>query len=400
MYGRRWLVVLFCVGLINACDLDTASEGPAAAKKLTTAPKMPVVLGEFASEHGRVQVESLSKGLVNPWSLAFLPDGSALITERPGRLRRWSAQVGLSAPLSGVPPVVAEGQGGLLDVALSPTFADDALVYLSYAEAGEGKLAGTAVARARLVDDHLDDLQVIFRQQPKLATRHHFGSRLVFDAQGDLFVTLGERGQRIEAQKLDSHLGKLIRIHPDGSVPKDNPFVSTANALPEIWSFGHRNMQGAAISPWSGLLWTGEHGPKGGDELNRPLDGRNYGWPIITYGIDYSGDEIPEAVGHAKDGMEQPHHYWPVSPAISGMAFYDQPRFSAWRGSLFVGSLVQRALIRLSLRDDNVVAEERLLTDLGWRIRDVRVGPDGAIYLLTDESAGQLLRVGLVETPR
>lgn len=400
MYGRRGLVVLFCVGLISGCDADPASTDRAAVATSMSAPVVPVILGEFASEHGRVQVESLSKGLVNPWSLAFLPDGGALITERPGRLRRWSAQDGLSAPLGGVPTVVAEGQGGLLDVVLSPSFAEDALIYFSYAEPGEGNLAGTAVARARLVGDHLDDLQVIFRQQPKLATRHHFGSRLVFDARGDLFVTLGERGQRIEAQKLDSHLGKLIRIHPDGSVPKDNPFVSTANALPEIWSFGHRNMQGAAISPWSGLLWTGEHGPKGGDELNRPLDGRNYGWPIITYGIDYSGDEIPEAVGHAKDGMEQPHHYWPVSPAISGMAFYDQPRFSAWRGSLFVGSLVQRALIRLSLRDDNVVAEERLLTDLGWRIRDVRVGPDGAIYLLTDESAGQLLRVGLVETPR
>lgn len=386
-----WLAGLV---LLVGCEGEpSGSSFPGADSSTVAAAPQPEVLADVASAFGPVRVESLATGLVNPWSLAFLPDGSALITERPGRLRRWSQTHGLSAALGGVPDVVAEGQGGLLDVVLSPRFAEDALVYLSYAEAGAGSLAGTAVARARLVGDQLESVQVIFRQQPKQETRHHFGSRLVFDAQGDLFITLGERGQRIEAQHLDSHLGKLVRIHADGRVPVDNPFVATKDALPEIWSYGHRNIQGAAISPHSGMLWTAEHGPKGGDELNRPLGGKNYGWPIITHGIDYSGDEIPEAIGPAKEGMEQPHHYWPVSPAISGMAFYDHMRFPAWRTSLFVGSLVQRTLIRLEIRDDVVVAEERLLGDLGWRIRDVRVGPDGAVYVLTDEAAGRLLRL-------
>lgn len=391
----RRLCLLVGLSVLGGCDADPVAMDQTASSPQGVAASPPVLLAESASEHGVVRVERLVAGLVNPWSVAFLPDGSTLISERPGRLRRWSAQRGLSAPLRNVPAVVAEGQGGLLDLAISPSFVDDGLIFFSYAEAGEGNLAGTAVARGRLSGDQLVDVQVIFRQQPKVATRHHFGSRLVFDGDGNLFISLGERGQRIEAQNLASHLGKLIRIRADGSVPNDNPFVSKSDALPEIWSYGHRNMQGAAISPYSGRLWTAEHGPKGGDELNRPEAGKNYGWPIITYGIDYSGDEIPEAIGPAKEGMEQPHHFWPVSPAISGMAFYDNARFPAWQHSLFVGSLVQRGLIRLSLREEAVVAEERLLENLGWRIRDVRVGPDGALYVLTDEADGQLLRISL-----
>lgn len=393
----RRLCLLVGLSVLGGCDADPVAMDQTASSPQGVAASPPVLLAESASEHGVVRVERLVAGLVNPWSVAFLPDGSALISERPGRLRRWSAQGGLSAPLRNVPDVVAEGQGGLLDLAISPSFVDDGLIFFSYAEAGEGNLAGTAVARGRLSGDQLIDVQVIFRQQPKVATRHHFGSRLVFDGDGNLFISLGERGQRIEAQNLASHLGKLIRIRADGSVPNDNPFVSKSDALPEIWSYGHRNMQGAAISPYSGRLWTAEHGPKGGDELNRPEAGKNYSWPIITHGIDYSGDEIPEAIGPAKDGMEQPHHYWPVSPAISGMAFYDNARFPAWQHSLFVGSLVQRGLIRLSLREEAVVAEERLLENLGWRIRDVRVGPDGALYVLTDEADGQLLRISLAD---
>lgn len=393
----RRLCLLVGLSVLGGCDADPVAMDQTASSLQGVAASPPVLLAESASEHGVVRVERLVAGLVNPWSVAFLPDGSALISERPGRLRRWSAQGGLSAPLRNVPDVVAEGQGGLLDLAISPSFVDDGLIFFSYAEAGEGNLAGTAVARGRLSGDQLIDVQVIFRQQPKVATRHHFGSRLVFDGDGNLFISLGERGQRIEAQNLASHLGKLIRIRADGSVPNDNPFVSKSDALPEIWSYGHRNMQGAAISPYSGRLWTAEHGPKGGDELNRPEAGKNYSWPIITHGIDYSGDEIPEAIGPAKDGMEQPHHYWPVSPAISGMAFYDNARFPAWQHSLFVGSLVQRGLIRLSLREEAVVAEERLLENLGWRIRDVRVGPDGALYVLTDEADGQLLRISLAD---
>ncbi|GIX34244.1 MAG: hypothetical protein KatS3mg126_0023 [Lysobacteraceae bacterium] len=236
---------------------------------------------------------------------------------------------------------------------------------------------------------------MVFRQQPKTSSRHHFGSRLVF-LDGHLFITLGDRGERIEAQNTGNHLGTVVRIRPDGSIPEDNPLVGRPDARPEIWSWGHRNQQGAAVNPWTGALWTHEHGPKGGDEINLPLAGRNYGWPIITYGINYSGLPIPEAEGVAREGLEQPWHHWAVSPAISGMAFYDHERFPAWRRSLFIGALAQRALIRLSLDDaSRVVAEERLLEAQGWRIRDVRCGPDGAVWVLTDEDDGRLLRLEL-----
>ncbi|SER82344.1 Glucose/arabinose dehydrogenase, beta-propeller fold [Azotobacter beijerinckii] len=352
---------------------------------------------DYPSEKGRLQVEQLADGLEHPWALAFLPAGQGLlVSERPGRLRLF-AEGRLSEPLGGVPEVYAEGQGGLLDVALSPGFTEDRLVYLSYAEAGADGHAGTAVGRGRLSADRrqLEDFRVIFRQQPKLSTGIHFGSRLVFDRDGHLFVTLGENNQRPTAQDLDKLQGKLVRLYPDGRVPEDNPFVGRAGARPEIWSYGHRNPQGAALNPWTGRLWTHEHGPRGGDEINIPEPGRNYGWPLATHGINYSFLPIPEARGKRVEGTEPPHYVWEKSPAISGMAFYDAGRFPAWQHSLFIGALAAQALIRLELDGDRIVHEERLLEGLATRIRDVRVGPDGYLYLLTDETNGKLLRLGL-----
>lgn len=351
------------------------------------------------SELGELTLEVLVAGLEHPWGLAFLPDGQgSLISERPGRLRWLDGQGRLSAPLRGVPAVFTQGQGGLLDVALSPDFARDRLVYLSYAEAdASGERAGTAVGRGRLSDDRsaLEGFQVIFRQQPKLSTGIHFGSRLVFDRRGELFITLGENGQRAAAQQLDKLQGKLVRLHADGRIPADNPFVGRAGVRGEIWSYGHRNAQGAALNPWSGQLWLHEHGPRGGDEINIPQAGRNYGWPLATHGINYSFLPIPEAEGERVAGTEPPHHVWEKSPALSGMAFYSAERFLAWQHNLFVGALAGQALIRLQLDGDRVVHEERLLAERGWRIRDVRQGPDGYLYLLTDEADGKLLRLGL-----
>lgn len=354
---------------------------------------------DFKSEEGSVKVSTLAEGLRNPWALAFLPDGQGiLVTERAGNLRIVSPEGKVGAPLGGVPEVWAQGQGGLLDVVLSPTFKQDRMVYLSYAEGGgEGGTAGTAVGRGRLSADSakLEDFNVIFRQQPKLSSGNHFGSRLVFDRNGYLFIALGENNQRPTAQDLDKLQGKLVRILPDGTVPKDNPFVGRDNVRPEIWSFGHRNQQGAALNPWTGELWTNEHGPRGGDEINIPKPGKNFGWPIATHGINYSLMPIPEARGEHVDGMVDPHHVWEKSPAISGMAFYDNPRFKPWEHSLFIGALAAQELIRLELNGDKVVHEERLLGELKARIRDVRVGPDGYLYLLTDERDGALLKVGL-----
>ncbi|WP_457789753.1 PQQ-dependent sugar dehydrogenase [Pseudomonas sp. PL-6] len=352
---------------------------------------------QLPSELGQLQIETVAEGLANPWGLAFLPDGQGyLVTERPGRLRRIAPDGALSAPLGGVPEVFAVGQGGMLDVVLSPDFAADRLVYLSYAEAGDGA-AGTAVGRGRLSADAtaLEGFEVIFRQQPKLSSGTHFGSRLVFDRDGHLFIALGDNNQRPTAQELDKLQGKLVRIHPDGRIPADNPFVGQAGARAEIWSYGHRNQQGAALNPWSGRLWSHEHGPRGGDEINIPEAGKNYGWPLATHGINYSLLPIPEAKGEAVAGTEPPHHVWEKSPAISGMAFYDAERFPAWQHNLFIGALAGQALIRLQLDGDKVVHEERLLQPLKARIRDVRQGPDGFLYVLTDASDGRLLRLGL-----
>lgn len=369
--------------------------GMAAALTATTASAQS---SEYPSERGLLQVTTLLSGLENPWSMAFLPDQQGLlVTERPGRLRLVSLQGELSDPIAGLPAVYAQSQGGLLDVALSPDFAKDRLVYLSYAEAGDGQYTGTAVGRGKLSADkrRLEDFAVIFRQLPKLSSGAHFGSRLVFDRDGFLFIALGENNQRSTSQDLDKLQGKVVRVHPDGQVPSDNPFVDQPGARAEIWSYGHRNQQGAALNPWTGQLWTHEHGPRGGDEINIPQAGKNYGWPLATHGVNYSMLAIPEAQGEAVEGTEPPHHVWEKSPAISGMAFYDAERFAAWQHNLFIGALAGQALIRLELDGDKVVHEERLLEDLNARIRDVRQGPDGYLYVLTDASAGQLLRLNL-----
>ncbi|WP_145538102.1 PQQ-dependent sugar dehydrogenase [Yersinia kristensenii] len=345
-----------------------------------------------------VTVTELQNGLDHPWSLAFFPDdGGILITERSGQLKLWQPGKNLSEPLKGVPAVYAKGQGGLLDVALSPKFAQDRRIYLSFAEEGKDGKAGTAVGYGRLNPQGtaIENFTVFFRQQPKLSTGNHFGGKLAFDEQDHLFITLGENNQRLTAQDLSLHQGKIVRLTLDGKVPKDNPLVNQSPARPEIWSYGHRNPQGLALNPWTGVMWENEHGPKGGDEINIPMAGKNYGWPLATHGMNYSGLPIPEAKGTHIEGTEQPVYYWEKSPGISGMAFYNAARFPTWQHSLFIGALAQKELIRLQLDGDKVIAEERLLGDRGERIRDVRIGPDGYVYLLTDESDGKLLKVGL-----
>jgi aldose sugar dehydrogenase len=363
-----------------------AGPGPAGAE-ITNAPA--------AKSKSAVKVETFASGLANPWGLAFLPDGRLLVTERPGRMRLIGKDGRLSPPLKGVPTVFTSRQGGLLDVALGHDFASSRLVYFSFAEPRAGGTNGTSVARAKLVAEEdgarLDDVKVVFRQEPATTGGMHFGSRLVFARDGNLFVTLGERFQRDKAQDLGNHYGKVVRIRPDGSVPPDNPFTNKAGAQPELWSYGHRNPQAAALNPGSGKLWVVEHGARGGDEVNIPQAGKNYGWPVITYGRDYTFLKIGE--GTAKAGMEQPVYYWDPSIAPSGMAFYTGNLFPEWKGNLFVGALAGRALHRLVLVGERVVGEEQLLGDLGERIRDVRNGPDGALWLLTDSSEGRVLRV-------
>ncbi|WP_370462469.1 PQQ-dependent sugar dehydrogenase [Raoultella sp. RIT712] len=344
----------------------------------------------------KVRVEVLQNQLDHPWALAFLPDDRGmLITLRGGELKRWRQGEGLSAAISGVPQVWANGQGGLLDVALAPDFAQSRRVWLSYAEAGEEGKAGTAVGYGRLSDDErrLENFRVVFRQQPKLSTGNHFGGRLVFDGKGYLFIGLGENNQRATAQDLDKLQGKVVRLTEDGRVPDDNPFVGRAGARAEIWSYGIRNPQGMAMNPWSHTLWLNEHGPRGGDEINIPQKGKNYGWPLATHGVNYSGLAIPEAQGTAVAGTEAPLFVWKQSPAVSGMAFYDAQTFPQWRNKLFIGALKDQSLIVLRVNGEKVHEEARLLGDRGKRIRDVRVGPDGYLYLLTDESNGELLKV-------
>jgi aldose sugar dehydrogenase len=341
-----------------------------------------------------VKAETFARGLVHPWGLAFLPDGRVLVTERPGRLRIVDRQGELSASIGGIPEVYASGQGGLLDVALAPDFATSQLVYLSFAEPREGGKNGTSVARGTLTatggSGRLDNTHVIFRQEPAYASSHHFGSRLVFMPDGSLFVTTGERfSQREEAQNPSNHIGKILRLMPDGAPYAGNPRLP--GWRPEVWSIGHRNVQAAALNPASGKLWTIEHGARGGDEINIPEAGKNYGWPVISYGRNYDGSKI--GIGTHKTGMEQPIYYWDPSIAPSGAAFYTGSLFPEWQGNLFVGALAGQALHRLLLDGDKVVGEETLLSDLGQRIRDVRQGADGALWLLTDEAQGRILRV-------
>jgi glucose/arabinose dehydrogenase len=352
------------------------------------APRSPTP----APTNGVVRAEPVAQGLEHPWSLAHLPDGRMLVTERPGRLRLVDRDGRVSEPLGGVPQVAARGQGGLLDVAPDPRFAENRVVYLSYSEPGASGTAGTAVARGRLGEGRLEDVRVIYRQQPKVQGPSHFGSRLVFARDGTLFVTQGDRfTQRDGAQDLSVGFGKIVRINPDGSVPADNPFVGRADTRPETWSYGHRNVQSAALDPATGQLWTVEHGARGGDELNHPEAGKNYGWPVISYGVDYSGAKIGE--GTAKPGMEQPVYFWDPVIAPSGMTFYTGDAYPEWKGSIFIGSLKPGLLVRLTVEAGRVTREERYLGDLGERIRDVRQGPDGLLYLLTDSSRGRILRI-------
>jgi aldose sugar dehydrogenase len=365
--------------------------------------------GPITSEQATFQLVTVVSGLEHPWGMAFLPGGDVLVTERPGRLRIIRDGVLDPEPIAGVPPVYASGQGGLLDVSLDPDFASNRLIYLSYAAPGDGGLSlghllgelkglvrgmppsSTRVARAKLGDRGLEDLEVIFTAEPLVRSNYHFGSRLAFDSDGHLFITVGERGQEDRAQDLSDHNGSVIRLYPDGGVPEDNPFVGVAGARPEIFSYGHRNAQGLAVHPETGIPWLHEHGPQGGDEVNIIRPGVNYGWPVITYGVDYSGASVGE--GTHREGMAQPIHYWVPSIAPSGMAFYDGEAFPAWRGDLFVGALRAQLLVRLELDGDQVVGEERVLEGAVGRIRDVEVGPEGHLYLLTDEDDGGLYRL-------
>lgn len=347
-------------------------------------------------------VVTVVEGLQNPWSVAFLPGGKMLITERPGRLRVLSTDGKLSAPVTGLPEVAARGQGGLLDVALDPAFAKNGLIYWSFSEPKPNNENNTAVARGKFVDDatapRVDDVQVIYHQTPSMASPLHFGSRLVFGRDGTLFVTQGDRSitpGRMQAQKLESGLGKIVRINTDGSIPKDNPFVGKEGVRPEIWSFGHRNIQSAVLNPTTGELWEVEHGTRGGDELNISRKGKDYGWPTIAYGIEDQGGAITGGI-QQQAGMEQPIYYWDPIIGPSGMTFYSGKLFPQWNGSLFIGGHGTRDLVRLTVNGEKITGEERLLKDLQPKpeaIRDVRTGPDGALYLLTDGAAGRLLKL-------
>ncbi len=344
-------------------------------------------------------IDVLTDQLDAPWAVAFLPDGRFLVTQRGGTLRLIDADGGLSAPLSGLPPVAAIGQGGLLDVALAPDFATTGALYFTFAEPGDGGLAGTALGRARLQDQRLEDARVLWRQEPKLPGGQHFGSRVVVARDGTLFVTTGERDHRAFAQSLAHTQGKVVRLAADGSPAAGNPFVADPLARPEIWSLGHRNIQGAALHPLTGELWITEHGPQGGDEVNLSRAGRNYGWPVVCSGREYGGGPINEGLDWVP-GVERSVHFWAPSIAPSGLAFVTADTFPRWKGSLLAGGLAGRVLVRLTLAGDWVVDEERLLTTLNQRIRDVREGPDGFLYVLTDGAHGQLLRLRPVQPPR
>jgi glucose/arabinose dehydrogenase len=345
----------------------------------------------FKSEKHAFRVATLVTDLENPWSIVFLPDGRMLVTERAGRLRLVSHDFKLNPkPIDGLPEVVSQGQGGLFDVVLHPQYAQNGWIYWAYNAPGPGGW-GTALARGKLQDHRMTEVQVLFSMQPKTRSSYHFGGRIVFDQAGFLYLTLGDRGDKDRAQKLSDHAGSVIRLHDDGRVPANNPFVNRAGALTEKWTLGNRNMQGAALHPQTGELWTHEHGPQGGDEINVMRSGFNYGWPIITYGVNYGlGTKIGE--GQAKAGLEQPLHVWVPSIAPSGMAFVSGSQFPQWQGNLLVGALRGQTLVRLTLEGEKVLAEERLLQGR-YRLRDVRMGPDGFIYLLTDETQGALLRL-------
>jgi aldose sugar dehydrogenase len=397
------LVAVFVLVAGRALAQDTA------APQAGVDPRPPNGVGQKPAFEGQTraperksgvafEVVTVAEGLQNPWGMTFLPGGRMLVTERPGRLRIVTADGTLSEPVAGLPAVDARSQGGLLDVTLDPNFASNHLIYWSYAEPREGGLTNSAVARGRLVEDgapRVENVQVIFHQAPSLNSMLHYGGRLVFARDGTLFVTLGERSiteGRMQAQRMDGLLGKIVHINADGSIPKDNPFVGKEGVRPEIWSIGHRNVHAATLNPTTGELWEVEHGTRGGDEINIPRKGKDYGWPTIAYGIEYAGGPITGGIT-AQEGMEQPLYYWDPVIAPSGMVFYTGDLFPAWKGNLFIGGLASTNLVRLTIKGERVVDEERLLADLKERIRDVVQGPDGALYLLTDNPKGRVLKV-------
>lgn len=396
---RTWI---FAAALIFAACSGSPSNGQqsqnAVAQGAPNTDFTPAFAGQTRAPEAlsgvRINAQEIATGLNHPWAVVFLPDGRMLVTERAGRLRVVTPQGQISEPVAGLPQVFAQGQGGLLDVVLSPDFASDRLIYWSYSEPREGGGNGTSVARGRLSDDvsRVEDVQVIFRQMPSWESRGHFGSRLVFDRSGHLYVTLGDR-QRPEprqlAQDLSTHIGKVVRINANGGAPADNPFVGQANHRAENWSYGHRNIQGADLHPDTGELWTIEHGPRGGDELNIPRAGRNYGWPVIGYGEDYNGSRMHEA--SAREGMEQPIYYWDPVIAPGDMDFYRGTLFP-WRGDLLIAGLNTRSLVRLDLEGERVTGEERFALNVG-RIRDLAESEDGALWIITDEDNGRILRL-------
>ena len=403
------MTAIITAGIIVTCAGAWAAQAPQAGVD----PRPPNATGQTPAFPGQTRVPEAKKnvafevvtvaaGLDKPWGLTFLPGGKMLVTEKPGRLRVVTADGKLSEPVAGLPQVDARDQGGLLDVALDPRFASNQLIYWSYSEpAAEEGANNTAVARGKFVDGaapRVDEVKVIYHQAPSLKSTLHYGGRLVFGRDGTLFITQGERSitpGRMQAQQMDSLLGKIVRINSDGTIPKDNPFVATAGARAEIWSLGHRNIQAAALHPTTGELWEVEHGTRGGDEINVARKGKDYGWPTIAYGIEYSGTPITGNIT-AQAGLEQPLYYWDPVIAPSGMAFYTGNLFPAWKGNLFIGGHGTKDLVRLELNGEKVVGEERLLTDLQPQreaIRDVRQGPDGAIYLLTDSKEGRLVKL-------
>lgn len=395
------LLVLAAACGANGQDAPAAPGAPVETRPANNPDQKPAFEGQTRAPGVQTAVSMahavMASGLVHPWGLALLPDGQWLVTEKPGRMRVISAEGQIGAPITGLPAVDARGQGGLLDVIVGPSFGQDRMIYWSYAEPREGGNA-TSVARGRLSDDltRVDNVQVIFRALPVYDGDKHFGSSLAFAPDGKLFITLGERSDkpmRPQAQDLGSHMGKTIRINADGSVPADNPFVGQAGAKPEIWSLGHRNMQGIAVQPGTGAIWTVEHGTRGGDEINLDQAGKNYGWPGVAYGIEYNGQPIPAVT--AKEGTEQPVYYWDPVIAPGGMTFYSGPMLPGWNGNLLVTGLAGKHLARLVLENNRVVGEERLLTGLNERIRDVAVAADGAVWVITDEEDGKLIRLAV-----
>lgn len=400
---RIALAALLGFVAISACFAQEGGQWPGVDPRSPNAPSQkPAVAGQTRAPEQRLNVAfkvvPVADGLQNPWSVAFLPGGKMLVTERPGRLRVVGADGAKSVPVAGLPIVDARNQGGLLDVVLDPAFAANGLIYWSYSEPREAGANNTAVARGKLVDGaqpRVDDVQVIFHQAPSLVSTLHFGSRLVWGRDGTLFITMGDRSiteGRMQAQRMDGLLGKIARINADGSIPKDNPFVGKDGVPPAMWSLGHRNIQSATLHPTTGELWEVEHGTRGGDEINIARKGKDYGWPTIAYGVEYRGGPITGGI-QAQAGMEQPLYYWDPIIGPSGMAFYTANLFPAWKGSLFIGGHGTRDLVRLSLDGEKVSGEERLLVDQKAPVRDVRQGPDGALYLLTDGSDGKLLKL-------